>query len=85
MLETNLSVDDFGTYQVAFTVDFCFGTDTMDINFITVDPFIYNPGVQVCDWDVELEVNNPSPTDGFGNYLVNLITLLLKFQVLIIQ
>ena len=57
----------------------------MDVNFITVDPFIYNPGVQVCDWDVELEVNNPSPTDGFGNYLVNLITLLLKFQVLIIQ
>ena len=30
----------------------------MDVNFITVDPFIYNPGVQVCDWDVELEVNN---------------------------
>ena len=37
ILETNLSVDDFGTYQVAFTVDFCFGTDTMDVNFITVD------------------------------------------------
>ena len=69
MLETNLSVDDFGTYQVAFTVDFCFGTDTMDVNFITVDPFIYNPGVQVCDWDVELEVNNPSPTDGFWELL----------------
>ena len=65
MLETNLSVDDFGTYQVAFTIDFCFGTDTMDVQFISVDPFIYNPGVQVCDWDVELEVNNPSPTDGF--------------------
>tara|TARA_B100001093_G_C26860465_1_gene1029920 strand:+ start:12745 stop:16266 length:3522 start_codon:yes stop_codon:yes gene_type:complete len=69
MLETNLSVDNFGTYQVAFTVDFCFGTDTMDVNFITIDPFIYNPGVQVCDWEVELEANNPSPTDGFWELL----------------
>ena len=69
MLQTNIIVDDFGTYQVAFTVDFCFGTDTMDVNFITVDPVIYNPGVQVCDWDAELEVNNPSPTNGFWELL----------------
>ena len=69
MLETNISVDDFGTYQAAFTIDFCYGTDTIDVNFITVDPIIYNPGVQICDWDVELEVNNPSPTDGFWELL----------------
>ena len=64
-LETSITVDDFGTYEMVFTVDFCYGTDTMDVNFITVDPYIYDPGVQVCDWDVELQVNNPSSTGGF--------------------
>ena len=37
-LETSITVDDFGTYEMVFTVDFCYGTDTMDVNFITVDP-----------------------------------------------
>jgi gliding motility-associated-like protein len=64
LLQTGISVNEFGTYQVAFTVDFCFGIDSMDVNFITVDPYIFNPGVQVCDWEVDVEVDNPSTTGG---------------------
>jgi len=64
LLQTGISVNEFGTYQIAFTVDFCFGIDSMDVNFITVDPYIFNPGVQVCDWAVDIEVENPSPTGG---------------------
>ena len=64
LLQTEISVNEFGTYQVAFTLDFCYGTDSMDVNFITVDPFIFNPGVQVCDWEAAIEVDNPSPTGG---------------------
>lgn len=63
-LQTVLTAPDFGTYQVAFTVDFCFGTDTTDVHYISVDPYIINPGVLVCDWEVDLEVDNPSPTGG---------------------
>lgn len=64
LLQTDISVSEFGTYQVAFTVDFCHGTDTSEVSFITVDPYIFNPGVQVCDWEVDIEVDNPSPTGG---------------------
>lgn len=63
-LQTILTAPDFGTYQVAFTVDFCFGTDTAEVHYITVDPYILNPGTQVCDFEVDLEVDNPSPTGG---------------------
>jgi gliding motility-associated-like protein len=62
--ETTLTVSDYGSYDVVFTLDFCYGTDTMDINFLTVDPDILNMGIQKCDWEVDLEVDNPSTTTG---------------------
>lgn len=65
LLQTQISVNEFGTYQVAYTVDFCFGSDTIDVNFLTIDPVINNPGIQICDWDVEIDVDNSSNTGGF--------------------
>tara|TARA_B100001057_G_scaffold379520_1_gene385063 strand:+ start:9 stop:920 length:912 start_codon:yes stop_codon:yes gene_type:complete len=65
LLQTQIMVNAFGTYQVAYTVDFCFGSDTTDVNFLTIDPVINNPGIQVCDWDVEIDVDNSSLTGGF--------------------
>ena len=63
-IQTTLSVSNYGSYDVVFTLDFCYGTDTMAINFLTVDPDILNPGIQKCDWEVDLEVDNPSSTGG---------------------
>ena len=62
--ETTLTVSEYGSYGVVFTLDFCFGTDTIDVNFLTVDPDILNMDVQECDWEVDLEVDNPSTTNG---------------------
>ena len=59
-----LLAGEYGTYTVAYTIDFCHGVDSVDVNFITVDPVITNPGVQICAFDVDLSVLNPSPTLG---------------------
>ena len=58
LLQTEISVNEFGT-SVAFTLDFCWNR-FYGCDFITVDPFIFNPGVQVCDWEAAKEVDNPS-------------------------
>jgi gliding motility-associated-like protein len=68
-IQTTLSVSNYGSYDVVFTLDFCYGTDTMAINFLTVDPNILNPGIQKCDWDVDLEVDNPSSTGGIWDLI----------------
>jgi gliding motility-associated-like protein len=68
-IQTTLSVSNYGSYDVVFTLDFCYGTDTMAINFLTVDPEILNPGIQKCDWEVDLEVDNPSSTGGIWDLI----------------
>ena len=64
MAAINLLASDFGTYTMTYTIDFCDGVDSVDVNFISVDPVITSPGVQVCAFDVDFEVDNPSPTLG---------------------
>lgn len=61
---TQLTSSDFGIYQIAYTIDFCFGKDSTLLEFRSVDPVITDPGVQICDYDVDLVVDNPSPTGG---------------------
>mgnify|MGYP001260347862 CR=1 FL=1 len=63
--EINLLAGDFGLYTMTYTIDFCEGSDSVEVNFVSVDPVITNPGVQICDFDVDFELNNPSPTGGF--------------------
>lgn len=60
----NVQAEDFGTYTMTYTIDFCDGVDSVDVNFISVDPVITSLGVQVCAFDVDVEVENPSPTLG---------------------
>lgn len=60
-----LTSSDFGMYQIAYTIDFCFGTDSAVIEFRSVDPTVSNPSAQICDYDIALEVVNPSPTGGY--------------------
>jgi gliding motility-associated-like protein len=63
----NLLAGDFGTYTMTYTIDFCEGTDSVEVNFVSVDPVITSPGRQVCAFDVDFELDNPSPTGGFWN------------------
>ena len=60
----DLLAGDFGTYTLTYTIGFCEGKDSVDVNFITVDPVITNPGAQICDFDVDFELDNPSSTGG---------------------
>lgn len=60
----NLLAADFGTYTMTYTIDFCEGKDSVEVNFISVDPVITSPGRQVCAFDVDFELDNPSPTGG---------------------
>ena len=55
---------DFGTYTMTYTIGFCEGSDSVAVNFITVDPIISDPGLQTCDYDVDFQLDNPSPTEG---------------------
>ena len=49
---------------MTYTIDFCEGSDSVEVNFITVDPVISPPGVQICAFEVDFELDNPSPTGG---------------------
>ena len=60
----SLLAGDFGTYTMTYTIDFCDGRDSVEVNFITVDPVISDPGLQTCDYDVDFQLDNPSPTGG---------------------
>ncbi|MAJ97741.1 MAG: PKD domain-containing protein [Flavobacteriales bacterium TMED288] len=66
---TNIEVSDFDTYDVSFTFDFCKGSDTVEINFLKIDPVIFDPGVQVCEKNVVLEVENLSTTGGYWDII----------------
>lgn len=63
--DIDLLAGDYGSYTLTYTIDFCDGKDSVDVNFISVDPVITNPGLQVCEFDTDIELNNPSPTGGF--------------------
>lgn len=68
-LNTNVSVTDFGYYDVIYTIDFCHGTDTVQMHFETVDPAIVGPEELICDFDIDLFAINPSPTG--GSWIIN--------------
>jgi gliding motility-associated-like protein len=64
--DLEVAVDEFGTYQLSYTIDVCNTSDTVNVNFAQVAPQIFSEELIECQMETGLSVTSQGLDVGWG-------------------